>query len=121
MTFEFELKHNYFLKYSVQINIANFKQFTFPFYKQLCIFTGCAMGINKPSLDPSVNCHLLHTCTGVRCCVHASLLKRNYEIYFNIDHCTSSLSLQIDQVYHNQTLAGFNWGMYSLYCFLLLL
>ncbi|XP_062582876.1 uncharacterized protein LOC134244633, partial [Saccostrea cucullata] len=72
--------------------------------------TGCAMNVSLPTLDPSVNCDLLLTCTGVRCCVHASLLKRNYEISFNIDHCTSSLSIQIEQVFHNQTLDGFLWG-----------
>ena len=76
----------------------------------MVFFIGCAMNTSLPTLDPNVNCDLLSSCTGVRCCVHASLLKRNYAIYFNIDHCTSSLSLQIEQVYHNQTLAGFNWG-----------
>lgn len=72
--------------------------------------TDCAMNISLPSLDSNVNCDLLASCTGVRCCVHASVLKRNYEIFFNIDHCSSSLSIQIEEVYHNKTLAGFQWG-----------
>ncbi|XP_062581277.1 uncharacterized protein LOC134243073, partial [Saccostrea cucullata] len=72
--------------------------------------TDCAMNISLPTLNHNVNCDLLSSCTGVRCCVHASLLKRNYEIFFSIDHCTSSLSIQIEQVYHNQTLTELQWG-----------
>lgn len=70
----------------------------------------CSASVTLPTLTSDISCHLDDTCTGLQCCVASSQLKRSYEVYFSIDHCTSSLSIQIEKVFYNRTLVGFPWG-----------
>ncbi|CAG2233871.1 unnamed protein product [Mytilus edulis] len=70
----------------------------------------CASNMSLPSLSPSVACHILGTCMGLTCCVKNDLLKRTFQIYFELDPCSSKLSIGIEKVFLNTSLTDFKWG-----------
>ncbi|XP_062596534.1 uncharacterized protein LOC134257978, partial [Saccostrea cucullata] len=70
----------------------------------------CGMNMSLPYLNTDYSCHMLATCSGIRCCLYSSQLRRNFEVYFDINNCTESLSIQIEKIFHNKTLNDLQWG-----------
>lgn len=73
-------------------------------------FLDCAKNASLLTLTSDLSCNLLASCTGAQCCATSLTLQRTFEVYINIDSCTNSLSIQIEQLFYNHTLVDFQWG-----------
>lgn len=99
-------------QYFTKIIIEGFKEHGALNYKICFLLSECAFNMSLPSLSPSVACHILETCLGITCCVENKFLQRTFQIYFELDPCSSKLSLGIENVFYNTTLTDFKWGRY---------
>ncbi|VDI45264.1 Hypothetical predicted protein [Mytilus galloprovincialis] len=70
----------------------------------------CAFNMSLPNLSSLVACRIFETCLGLTCCVKNEFLQRTFQIYFELDPCSSKLSIGIEKAFYNTTLTDFKWG-----------
>ncbi|XP_071145134.1 uncharacterized protein [Mytilus edulis] len=73
---------------------------------------------NLPLLTGPVSCHLMDTCTGIKCCIDVEQLSRSISAYLIVDTCSYSLEIGIEKLTFKKSLLEFDFDQkqrFSLY------
>ena len=81
------------------------------YYTLLLFSDSCEFSVDFPSLPSYMSCQLSSSCTQVSCCMNVSSIGRSFEMKLNIDPCTYSLTVGIENFDNKELLFDFDWGV----------
>ncbi|XP_063420822.1 uncharacterized protein LOC134706043 [Mytilus trossulus] len=67
---------------------------------------------SMPSLPPlsgPATCQLMDTCTGIQCCIDVEQLSRSFSAYLNLEACSYSLEIGIEDLSYKKSLLDFDF------------
>ena len=76
----------------------------------MTMFSDCAMDVELGDLPADMNCKFGASCSMLSCCLHSSLLQRNFEVNVTIDPCSLQMTLSIEKLEFDVSLIGYTWG-----------
>jgi len=79
------------------------------------MFSDCPVAVSLPSLSQAASCHLSKQCTEATCCINVPILKRSFQIAFNLDACNYTVSASIEKLQYSQSLLEFHFGKIVFY------
>lgn len=75
--------------------------------------SGCTENITPylPTLPSNTNCRISSSCTGISCCTDVSTIGRTLQYSIDIDACTHTLTLAIEDFRFKISLIDFKFGV----------